>query len=62
MPKSLTCTIRVRTPDGQLHNMDDLSPGERKEIGNKLNCQAMEAIGYKRNDNQRCLKNREQVG
>lgn len=43
--KILPCTIYVRI-DGELHRMDEFSPEEQKKIGEKLNRQGMEAMGF----------------
>ena len=49
--KPLTCTVYVRI-DGELHKWSDLSPERQKEVGIKLNKQAMEAIGFKAVENE----------
>lgn len=49
--KPLTCTVYVRI-DGELHKWSDLSPEKQKEVGIKLNKQAMEAIGFKAVENE----------
>ena len=53
MKKTLTYTIQIRLPDGKLHKLNDFTPEERREIGVKLNCQAMEALGYHLSEKQK---------
>lgn len=41
MKKPLSCKIQVRTPEGQLHNLEDFTPEAQRKIGVRLNGQVM---------------------